>query len=61
MLLNKAQAFGTKLEAERPSGSSVFSLLFVLPVKGASGGANSVIQESMGLRRLGIDTNIEIF
>ena len=60
MLLNKAQAFGTKLEAERPNGSSVFSLLFVLPVKGTSGGANSVIQESMGLSRLGIDVNIAI-
>ena len=60
MLLDKAQAFGTKLEAERPKGSSVFSLLFVLPVKGASGGANSVIQESMGLSRLGIDANIAI-
>ena len=33
-------------------------VLFVLPVKGGSGGANSVVQEAAGMRALGIDARI---
>lgn len=34
------------------------SILFVLPVKGGGGGANSVVQESLGLARLGVTAAI---
>ncbi|MCY4514447.1 MAG: glycosyltransferase [Candidatus Tectomicrobia bacterium] len=34
------------------------SVLFVLPVRGGSGGANSVIQEAMGMRRMGVDARV---
>ena len=33
-------------------------VLFVLPVKGGSGGANSVVQEVAGMRALGVDARI---
>ena len=33
-------------------------VLFLLPVKGASGGANSVVQEAAGMRRLGVDARV---
>ena len=33
-------------------------VLFVLPVRGGSGGANSVIQEVMGMRALGVDAKV---
>ena len=33
-------------------------VLFVLPVKGGSGGANSVVQEATGMRTLGVDARI---
>ena len=33
-------------------------VLFVLPVKGGSGGANSVVQEAAGMRALGIDARV---
>ncbi len=33
-------------------------ILYVLPVKGGSGGANSVIQEAAGLRSMGIDAKV---
>ena len=33
-------------------------VLFLLPVKGASGGANSVIQEAAGMRALGVDARV---
>ena len=33
-------------------------VLFVLPVKGGSGGANSVVQEVVGMRALGVDARI---
>lgn len=35
-------------------------LLFVLPAKGASGGANSVVQEAMGLARFGLAVAIAV-
>ncbi|MEQ1954025.1 glycosyltransferase family 4 protein [Mesorhizobium sp. CN2-181] len=34
--------------------AKVPSVVFVLPVKGASGGANSVVQEALGLSELGV-------
>ena len=40
---------------ERVVGKHV---LFVLPVRGGSGGANSVIQEAMGMRMLGVDAKV---
>lgn len=33
-------------------------ILFVLPVRGGSGGANSVIQEVVGMRTLGVDAKV---
>ena len=33
-------------------------ILFLLPVKGASGGANSVVQEVAGMRSLGVDAKV---
>ena len=33
-------------------------VLFLLPVKGASGGANSVVQEAAGMRALGVDARV---
>jgi len=36
------------------------SLLFVLPVSGGSGGANSVVQEAIGLTRLGLPAAIAV-
>ena len=36
------------------------SILFVLPVRGASGGANSVVQEALGLGRLGCRMGIAV-
>ena len=35
-------------------------VLFVLPVRGGSGGANSVIQEVMGMRGLGVDAKVAV-
>ncbi|MHC4414421.1 MAG: glycosyltransferase [Planctomycetota bacterium] len=37
-----------------------FSVLFVLPVKAAGGGAHSVIQEITGLRRLGVNAKAAV-
>ena len=34
------------------------SVLFVLPVRGGSGGANSVVQEARGMRDLGVDARV---
>lgn len=36
------------------------SVLFVLPVSGGGGGANSVVQEVMGLAQLGVDADIAV-
>lgn len=46
---------GELRNAGPPSGCHV---LFVLPVRGGSGGANSVIQEAVGMRSLGVDARV---
>lgn len=38
-----------------PTGNHI---LFVLPVRGGSGGANSVVQEVVGMRSLGVDAKV---
>lgn len=46
---------------EAPHGKpspNTCDVLFLLPVKGASGGANSVVQEAAGMRRLGVDARV---
>lgn len=42
------------------TGNSVVGshVLFVLPVRGGSGGANSVVQEAAGMRSLGVDAKV---
>ena len=40
------------------AGSGPNSVLFVLPVRGGSGGANSVVQEAAGMRDLGVDARV---
>ncbi|THK34626.1 glycosyltransferase [Ensifer sp. MPMI2T] len=35
-------------------------ILFLLPVKGGSGGAHSVVQEAVAMRRLGVDAKIAV-
>ena len=40
------------------AGGGPRSVLFVLPVRGGSGGANSVIQEAAGMRDLGVDARV---
>ena len=44
----------------RASGASPASVLFVIPVRGGSGGANSVVQEVAGMRFLGVDARIAV-
>lgn len=39
---------------------SQFSVLFVLPTSNIAGGVNSVVQEAIGLARLGVDTQIAV-
>ena len=39
---------------------STLNLIFVLPVSGASGGIHSVVQETLGMRRIGINARIAI-
>lgn len=46
---------GTTPAAMPASDSHV---LFVLPVRGGSGGANSVVQEAVGMRALGVDAKV---
>ena len=41
-------------------GGTPRGILFVLPVKGGSGGANSVIQEAAGMRYLGVDARVAV-
>lgn len=46
---------------ETPHGKpspNTCDVLFLLPVKGASGGANSVVQEAAGMRLLGVDARV---
>ena len=46
-------AMTTTEPAPTPAGPG--KILFVLPAKGGSGGANSVVQEVAGMRKLGVD------
>ena len=49
------------LDEEAPHGKpsqNTCDVLFLLPVKGASGGANSVVQEAAGMRLLGVDARV---
>ena len=46
---------GSKPSEDRAIGNHV---LFVLPVRGGSGGANSVVQEAVGMRALGVDAKV---
>lgn len=41
-------------------GLTNFSMLFILPVAGGGGGSHSIVQETIALRRLGIQCNIAI-
>ena len=47
-----------ELSADTATDPSMERVLFVLPVRGGSGGANSVIQEVMGMRALGVDAKV---
>ena len=44
----------------RPQNIMSMKILFLLPVKGGSGGAHSVVQEVTEMRRLGMDANIAV-
>lgn len=46
--------------ASRSDETSNLSVLFLLPVGGGGGGAHSVVQEAMGMRRLGITAQVAI-
>ena len=50
-----AQSPASEPPDHSPTGKHV---LFVLPVRGGSGGANSVIQEVVGMRSLGVDAKV---
>jgi len=43
------------------AGEGPKSVLFVLPVRGGSGGANSVVQEAAGMRALGVDARVAVY
>ena len=43
---------------EQGGGPKTCDVLFLLPVRGASGGANSVVQEVAGMRALGVDARV---
>ena len=55
-LLNGSDAVGGRASAGRPLAGN--HVLFVLPVRGGSGGANSVVQEAAGMRNLGVDAKV---
>ena len=50
-----AQSPASQPPDHSPTGNHI---LFVLPVRGGSGGANSVIQEVVGMRSLGVDAKV---
>ena len=54
-IADRSEIDGGRSAEERVVGNHV---LFVLPVRGGSGGANSVIQEAMGMRMLGVDAKV---
>lgn len=37
-----------------------FGILFLLPVRGGGGGSHSVVQEAMGMRRLGVNVQVAV-
>lgn len=41
-------------------GPTNFSILFILPVAGGGGGSHSIVQETIALRRLGVQCNVAI-
>ena len=47
-----------ELTANASTDPNTERVLFVLPIRGGSGGANSVIQEVMGMRALGVDAKV---
>ena len=51
-----------QLTSVRPSagGSTGWRVLFVLPVKGGSGGANSIVQEAAGMCALGVHAEVAV-
>ena len=51
-----------QLTGVRPSasGSTGWRVLFVLPVKGGSGGANSIVQEAAGMCALGVHAEVAV-
>ena len=48
---------GDETQRAKPDAKTC-DVLFLLPVKGASGGANSVVQEAAGMRALGVDARV---
>ena len=51
---------GGSLSPASDGGHFDMEVLFVLPVRGGSGGANSVVQEVAGMRTLGVDARIAV-
>ena len=43
-----------------PVAGESLGVLFVMPVRGGAGGAHSVVQETMGMRRLGVDARVAV-
>ena len=43
------------------AGDGPNSVLYLLPVRGGSGGANSVVQEAAGMRALGVDARVAVY
>ena len=46
---------GEGVSGTPPVAGESLGVLFVMPVRGGAGGAHSVVQETMGMRRLGVD------
>jgi GT2 family glycosyltransferase len=49
-----------RYSSETTSANDVFSVLFLLPVRGGGGGAHSVVQEVVGMRKLGAYAQIAV-
>ena len=56
------KSMALELTSGRPaaSGSAGWRVLFVLPVKGGSGGANSIVQEAAGMCALGVHAEVAV-
>ena len=52
-------SIGTRRLTVRVRGGAL-GVLFVMPVRGGAGGAHSVVQETMGMRRLGVDARVAV-